>query len=462
MRRTIGWAVLGIALCIGLLPASSSRADDLPVGVVSFDSGTRVVREVAEALTGSGRSILEAYPAGSELFLGLVSLLPEDARIAAIEWGMSLSLGHDPARAAEVSVDALAAWCVAQYPGSRRYPVIVLGSPNGAVAHLAALLGAPFLTTSFGLAFRHPTTAPDDLDAYRETCGAAAERIVINNVGTAFEVVCHYDPIHDRSMVRVADFARVKLLDLPACYRTFLRDRLASDGTLVLVDCTYSWPQIALGERLFLQIGGLGAIEPSEYLERWEIDAPTEMRRESEWGCPRPFSDGVATYAEDCSVRLLRISLDHPSKYSLLAYAAYLACGGSRAETVLIDSFNHQNPRTNLETGIPGFWLPFNTADGLDLVACALGERTLDTVYFAPLPSFARSPDIVPLETWDELLSSHDTLEWIGANPERYPADPLAPYRFVEDLASLRDALGRSVLLRLPVETLAGLLARTP
>jgi hypothetical protein len=64
------------------------------VGVERFDSGTRVVREVAEALTGRGRSILECYPPGSALYLWFLSLLPEELRIAGIEWGMALGGGE--------------------------------------------------------------------------------------------------------------------------------------------------------------------------------------------------------------------------------------------------------------------------------------------------------------------------------------------------------------------------------
>ena len=447
-----------LALVFLLAGATLGEARTAQVGVVPFDSGTRVVREVAEALTGEGRSILESYPRGSEIFLGLVSLLPERARIAAIEWGMRLSLGHDPDRADDVSVDALAAWCVDQYPGDgTRYEAIVVGSPNGAVAHLAALLGAPFLTSSFGLVFDRNAIDPDDLDAYLKTSLLAARRIVAANPTPQFEVVCHYDPIHDRSVAKAADFVRIKLHELPACYRDFIRDRLAPGGSLVLVNCAYAWPQAALDERIFLQVGGLGAVDPADYLARWPADRPAELRRESEWGCPEGFAAAVRDYAESANVDLLEIAFDHPSDYSLLAYDAYLACDGARPDLLLIDSFNHQNARTNLATGIPGLWLPFNTEDGPDLVERAIAGRTFDAVYLAPLPSFARSPDILSLDAWRDLVSPSGPLRLIGVRPDKYPADPLAPYRLARDLRALRDALLLEDPLRLSVGALASL-----
>ncbi|MFC2079566.1 hypothetical protein ACFLSZ_06270 [Candidatus Bipolaricaulota bacterium] len=458
MKCTIGRMALGVIMLVGMMSSPMVGAKSADVGVVAFDSGTRVVREVAEALTGTGRSILESYPRGSEIFLGIVSFLSERGRISAIEWGMRLSLGYDADRASKVSVDALAEWCVAQYPGDERYPVIVIGSPNGAVAHLASLLGAPFLTTSFGLAFRHPTINPDDSDAYRQTSQAVAQQVIAGNPDGNYEIICHYDPIHDRSMVRVADFIRVKLLDLPMSYRDFIRDRLTPDGTLVLINCTYGWPQISLGQGISLQIGGLGAIEPADYLARWESNEQVGIHRESEWGCPEAFADAVVHYADTHAIRFLEIERDHPAEYSLLAHSAYLACDNVRSEALLIDSFNHLNPRTNIETGIPGLWLPFNTSDGLALVESALRGCAIDTVYFAPLPSFVQSPDTVSLDTWTELISPIGTLEWVGVRADKYPADPLAPFRFVRDMNLLRDTFQQGAPLRLPIETLEALL----
>jgi len=459
--RVVSWAV-GFVLLFLFFPVRVGGCSESPVTVVSFDSGTRVVREIAEALSGEGCSILEAYPRGSEIFLGLVSLLPEGSRIAMIEWGMRRSLGHHPGRAADVSVDALAKWCVAQYAGDKRYPVILLGSPNGAVAHLGALLGAPLLTTSFGLTFRHPPIDPDDLASYRETSLAAAERIVESNPGGGYEIVCHYDPVHDRSMVQAADFVRIKLHDLPDAYRGFIRDRLAPGGTLVTVDCAYRWPQIALAERIFLQIGGLGAIDPAEYLEEWAPTASVEIRRESEWGCPEPFAQAVIDCAEELAIDWFEIARDHPAEYSLLAYEAYLSCDDVRPNAVLVDSFNHQNPRTNLVTGIPGLWLPFNTADGLDLVSRAWSGKDVDAIYFAPLPSFAGSPDTVTIEAWEEHLAFHGTIEWIGIRPDKHPADPLAPYRLARAMKSLRATYGQETPLHLPVEMLKRVLSTMP
>ncbi|MGB2982638.1 MAG: hypothetical protein WBC63_02120 [Candidatus Bipolaricaulia bacterium] len=462
MRRRRAWPQSACAL-LALLTLSgplggAALAAGTPTWVVAFDSGTRVVREVAEALAGKGRSILESYPRGSELFLGLLSLFPERTRIAGIEWGMRLSLGHDPDRATDLDVSALAEWCVAQYPDDgRRYEAIVVGSPNGAVAHLAALLGAPFLTTSFGLTFRRPTIDPDDLSAYRRTAEPLARTILARNKGIDFEVVCHYDPTHDRSLVKVVDFLRVKLHEFPEAYRGFVRDRLAPGGKLILIDCAYAWPQAELSERTFLQIGGLGAISPDAYLAQWPVDAPIEIRRESEWGCPEPFADAVTAHAAEQGIDIVRIRFDRPEAYSLLVYDAYRACPNVRPNALMIDCFNHQNPRTNIETGIPSLWLPFNTQEGLALAADVLAGADVDTIHFTLLPSFARSPDTASLDAWIDLLSVHGALTLVGIRPDKFPADPLAPYRFARDMKKLREDNRLPLPLRLSLSTFESL-----
>lgn len=419
-------------------PAAAARRGRQGAGkirVEGFDSGTRVVREVAEALTGRGRSILECYPPGSEFFLWLLSFLPEDGRIAGIEWGISLGVGNSPKRLEGFDPSSLPEWCIEQYPADG-YEAIIVGSPNGGIAHLAALLRAPFLTTSFELSFRHRPFEPDELQRYHESGKGLAEAIL--NKGEGIEVINHYDPLHDRSLVRYVNRLRVKWVELPEAYQGFILENLAPRGKIVLVECGWRWPQYLVADRSFLQVGGLGGVSPEEYLERWELDLPLLERRESEWGCPEGFASSVRDFAARRGIELLEIGLDHPQDYSLLAYRAYLESAGARRGEILFDCFNHQNPRTNVQTGIPALWLPFNAADSLAFAQGFLEGREFERIYLTLLPSFSRSPDTVPLERWVELLSRHGELELLGTDPRLFPADTLAPFRFAARMRGLR------------------------
>lgn len=426
------------------------------IQVESFDSGTRVIREVAEALTGRGRSILECYPLGSELFLWFLSLLPENLRIGGIEWGISLGVGNLAKNLEDFGVDSLYRWCIKQYPASK-YEVIVVGSPNGGIAHLAALLRAPFLTTSFELSFRHPPFNPDDLQAYFKTGKNLAETIL--NKSENIEVISHYDPLHDRNLVKYVNRLRIKLLKLPSLYKEFIFRNLASRGKLILINCSYHWPQYKLGKRSFLQIGGLGGISPEEYLKRWSLNLPLDERRESEWGCPEEFASSVREFAQRHGIELLEVSFDHPQKYSLLAYKGYLKCKNARKETIFFDCFNHQNPRTNIQTGIPGLWLPFNTKDSLEFAEEFLKEKKFEKIYLTLLPSFTKSPDTPPLDCWIEIMKRYGKLKLLGISPHLFPADPLAPFLLVSKMRKIRQKYKLSDPLYLSFSEFGQLLA---
>ncbi len=443
-----------LLLCCGFVSVSLASGSKPPApGVEPFDSGTRVVREVSEALAREGRGILECYPWGSRTFLGFASLFSLKTRISLIEWGMHLAVGYDPAEASKLRVDDLSRWCIDQYPVDRQYDAIIIGSPSGAVAHLAALLDAPFLTTSFGLAFRHPTMAAENHLKYMESARAVVESILAANPMDGFELIAHYDPLHDRSLVEVIDFVRIKLTKMPSLYADYICRHLAPGGQLIVIDCSYPWPQYEWADRAFLQIGGLGGISPETYVDRWPLDEMPISRRESEWGCPDGFAASVEQFADAQGIDTLKLSFDHPWDLSLIAYDAYLACNGARDRFLLIDSFNHINPRTNRDTGIPGLWLPFNTIDGLPLVEAILQNRSFDRILFAPLPSFADSLDTAALAPWINLLSRHGAAELFGVRPSLYPADPLAPFRFSNRMAELRNELPLEVPLHLDIST---------
>jgi len=454
-------AVIRLLIVFGLLgstiPAFAAGDRIVPV---CFDSGTRVVREVAETLSGEGRGILECYPPGSRAFLWFLSLFPERFRIGGIEWGMSLSLGEPERKLTGFDIGSLFEWCIAQYPRTAgKYQAIVIGSPNGAVAHLSALLRAPFLTSSFALAIRHPPIDPDDIDAYAAAGGRLAAGILEKSGASSIEVIDHYDPIHDRPLVKYVNFLRLKLLELPAVYKGFILENLAPGGMIVLVDCTYSWPQYTVGERSYFQVGGLGEVSPEEYLERFGLDLPLEERRESEWGCPEEFAASVRDFADENGIEVLEIKYERPEDYSRLAYDAYLSCPGAKKDELLIDSFNYQNPRTNVETGVPALWLPFNTNDTLVFAKGFLEGKTFSNIYLALVPSFARSKDTASLEDWDELLAAHGELSLLGIDRRTFPADTLAPFAFSGAMEGLREKKAVSEPLFLRVSDLADILA---
>jgi len=158
----------------------------------------------------------------------------------------------------------------------------------------------------------------------------------------------------------------------------------------------------------------------------------------------------TASTSKSAAFELLEIRLDHPWAYSQLAYRAYLACEGVRRRWVFLDCFTHQNPRTNVRTGLPGLWLPFNTTDALEGARAFLKGKRFERIYLALVPSIPPAPDTAPLERWRALLAEHGAdVRLVGVSPRRYPADPLAPFCFMADVKGLRRRLARRTPLTL-------------
>ncbi|MGQ9477901.1 MAG: hypothetical protein ACUVRH_05380 [Candidatus Bipolaricaulia bacterium] len=419
-----------------------------------FDSAARAVREVALALTGRGRGLLEPYPRGAGLALFFLRLLPGALRLRAIEWGISriLSSRAEPERTKGLNLEALPKWCVTQYP-SGKYPAIIVGAPSGGIAHLGGLLGAPFLTASFLLSFRHKIE-PDDLQSYCRFGAGLAERLLQDDAGD-FEAVNHYDPLHDRPLVKQADLLRFRLIRLPRAYREFIEASLAPEGYLVLSNCTYPWPQYRLNERSFLQVGGLGGVSPAGFLERWSLPLPLEERPESEWGCPPGLAEDLRRFAREHDFRLIELRFDHPWGSSLLAYRAYLAAGG-REDELMLDCFTYISPLTNSLTGIPALWLPYIDRGSFAFAKNFLEGKSFTKIYLALAPSFARAPDSVHLDEWISFLSQRARVVILGLNRRRYPADPWAPFAYNLSLMR-RLRKGPSQRLHLTPRALEGL-----
>jgi hypothetical protein len=69
--------------------------------------------------------------------------------------------GRPEAQIAELDADAVARTVAAVY-SRRRYPAVVVGSSNGALTHLCAALGVPWLPQMLLLPVRQRGLSPDD------------------------------------------------------------------------------------------------------------------------------------------------------------------------------------------------------------------------------------------------------------------------------------------------------------
>jgi hypothetical protein len=206
-----------------------------------------MVRVLGSAPDGRDAPLLTQYPAPLEPALdwlvGRIERLPEPA-VQAIHrragWADAITAGQH----GQVRSEMLADWVIRHYP-RRRYPVVFIGSSNGAVVQLAAALGAPRLPQTLLLAVRNGGLDPDDPAADMRAMAPAGRALVEGNPGLALHHM--HDPVQDRLMIAGMTYFRVKFLRLPEPYRAFLASCLAPGGIIVLVDCTVKWPTTTVG-----------------------------------------------------------------------------------------------------------------------------------------------------------------------------------------------------------------------
>jgi len=361
--------------------------------------------------------------------------------------------GIAPEVADRVTTNDLARHALGFYRGLEGpFDAVIVGAPNGAVAHLATALDAPFLSQHLLTSFKDHKHA-DDIRTYFANGCALAERVLSRNPDVA--VVNHYDPLHDRFLVRWVNHIRYKLIDLPEAYRQSIRNWLRPAGTLVFIDCRYPWRQYRVAERHTFQVGGLGGVTDQEFLAGrpefaamqraehspwtggWKLDLPLEEQPESEWGALPGLRHACETFAREHGYEFLALTADHPDKFSTLALHAWQALfsgAGVKPQGTLVDCFTQVNPVALRLSSLVPLWLPFNCTDSLAFLNQMLPELNRDSpLLFAPVPNFAPAFDTVPISGWLQALSGFD-VRLLGIDPRHYPEDLAGLFRFTPAL----------------------------
>jgi len=412
------------------------------------DSSAVCMRAVAATLRGEFPDVYGIRPWQRPL-LRLIALLGRGASLRVIEMATA-AMGVPPSLAESLTTEELAQWAVSLYDDLEGpFDAILIGAPNGGVANIAAALRAPFLSQHFLISFRDPTH-PDDIAAYQEHGQRLARAILTRNPDVA--VINHYDPVHDRFLVRHVNHIRLKLLSLPRAYREFILARLRPGGTIVFVDCRYPWLQYRVDERLAFQVGGLGGISPEEFIEGrpeiealrgkpggWSLDLPLEKRPESEWGTLPPLREVCEEFAARHGYRFVALEADHPERYSLWGFEAHRRLSekeGREPQGVLVETFTQISPIAALRSRLLPLWLPFNCTDSLAFLRKAISRfPPTIPVLFTPFANFVITFDLVPLRDWLEVFEGRPLIT-LGMNLRLYPCDPTTLYRREEELAA--------------------------
>ena len=411
-----------------------------PSYIADFDSASAMLRALSACLHGEDFANLgmSAWLRPPVLATGL---LPPRLREAVYAWS-GWAEATPAKRVGEVDAEEIARWVVGSYP-KRRYPAVAIGSSSGALVHLCAALGIPWLPQTFLVPVRQTDVAPDDPRRSMEAGTPLGRRLLEANPDLQLHHM--HDPNQDQLMVRHMTYFRVKRLRLGPTFERFLEDALAPGGTILISECSKSWPATRVGERHVFQFGAVGGMEPPEYFEggprvaaflerygstrrRWDPPAPDGEWPEAEWGFAAPLRADVERVARQSGWPIRRLIFDDPEHLSPLVaelYRSRLRAHGRPAERLLVESFALMAPLWALRSGSVPFWLTFNTEPS---AACL--ERYLDQADpydEIAMMLFAHGTDSIGLasiERWRALLArARRRGTFLGVHERSYPRD---------------------------------------
>lgn len=440
------------------------------------DSSAVTMRSVAAALRGEFVDVWNIATLQQQA-LKVVSLAGKKTIIAAIERTLANS-SADPSLAQRITTGALASWAISLYHDiSGPFDVLIIGVPGGGVAHLATALGAPFLSQTF-VSFYKDRQPADDVQTYLAHGAQFADAALQRNRDLA--IINHYDPLHHRLWMKHANLIRYKLLNLPEAYKAFIHQKLRPGGTIIFTDCRYPWPMYFVGERHWLQIGGLGAVRPSDFVAgqhpeiaalqqaagrkpvgNWGLDERTAFEMpESEWGALPPLHQRVAEFARENAYEFVALESPRPEHFSYLAFRVWrkvLRQANIEPQGVFLETTTQVAPAATRAAALLPVWLPGNSIDSLDFLKRVQRDFRLNLdlrdkpVFWMPMPDFDEPFDMVSWDAWGAALKGLD-MRPLGMRPQLYPMDPVALYAVRQELQNWTMAHSQPVTARATVD----------
>jgi hypothetical protein len=383
-------------------------------------------------------------------------LLPRGTRERLFAY-LGASEGVAPDAIGQVSAAAIAEWAASLYP-RRRYPAVMIGSSSGAVVHLSAALGIPWLPQTFLTLVRQAGVHPDDAVGSMKAGQEAARRFLAANP----DIQLHHmhDPSQDRLMLDHIAYFRFKYRYLPPAYRDFIAEVLEPNGTVVIVECERRWPTTRLGGRHVYQFGAVGGPTTDEYLHGgarveaylarygsprrcWTPPPPDGESPEAEWGFEPALRDAITDLARERGYRVIRLIFEDPEHPSPLVADLHRAWYGERglpADRLVIESFVLIEPYWTLRIGAVPFWMTFNMQPSLDWARRYITEAAapFDHIHLMLFAHGVDSVGLPPIEAWRAILGqARGGGSFLGVDADAYPAHFATFARYHTDLRKL-------------------------
>jgi hypothetical protein len=427
--------------------------------IANFDSEAAMLRALGGYLHNYDFPMTGAVSPSIEPLMkplvATVNALPRRVREEVYTWS-GRSEAVPPKKLDRVRAEDVSRWVVSHYP-QRRYPAALIGSSNGALVHLCAALGIPWLPQTFLVPVRRGGVHPDEPAEELEWGRAPARALLAAN--SELQLHHMFDPNQDRLMARHMAYFRIKRLRLGKIYEQFLEENLSEVATLFVAECKLKWPSTQVRERHIFQFGALGGATPEEFLHgskrveeylarygshrrRWDPPEPDGERPEAEWGFEPIFGEDIERFARERGYRVRRIVYDHPEDVSPLVadlYRRWYEERGLPTNHLLVESFILMEPWWALRTGSVPFWMVFNMEPSAEALEHYLeGTKPYDYIHLMLFSHGVDSIGLAPIERWRSVLQrARKHGSFVGVDEGRFPRDFAAFVRYHTDLKKI-------------------------
>ncbi|KAM7196931.1 hypothetical protein V8F20_006898 [Naviculisporaceae sp. PSN 640] len=418
-------------------------------GIADFDSASCMLRAIGRYLHFRDFPQL-GVPTSMAAAMPLVNWLPSSLRQTVYAAVGATEAVRDPST---FDAESVTKQVVAHFPAHRKYPAVAIGSSNGALTHLYAAMGIPWLPQTLLMPVKRPKKASIrhgqvDMTAEMEWGRTAAREMLEKN--PEIELYHMADPNQDQLMIHRMAYFRLKLIKLTRAYRSYLLDALEANGTVIIVRSGISWPSTKVADRHYFQSGAVGGATPEEFLQGspdvarfiesqkspwskmaetvlgterrtdWRAPPPStgEVIPEAEWGYAAGLTDDIVAFARDHGFQIKYLDFEQPEDASPLVANMYRQWNEQQlrragpTDSILVESFVLLEPWLAMRYNLSPYWSVFPVDPSLErlekyLRRCQEARNAFRDGFLFLFCSGVDSVGLAGVDRWKGVLDGH-------------------------------------------------------